>query len=131
MKRLLLRQRQFLLYCSIGAGGASLDYGVFSLLVKTKLLHIQAANALSYAGGTLLSFGLNARFNFRVTSQLARRLAGFLGVALLGWGVSAGLLQMLIGGYGWNIYLSKLAVLAAVVVLQYNLNRWISFRPPA
>ncbi len=128
MKSLLLRQRQFLLYCAIGAGGVSLDFGIYSWLVHNGLLDYQAANACGYASGTLLSFLLNARFNFRVTDKLAWRLAIFLGVALLGWLVSAGLLHLLIGGCGFNKYSSKLAVLVVVVLLQYNLNRVFSFR---
>jgi putative flippase GtrA len=129
VKSLLLRQRQFLLYCAIGAGGASLDFGTYSLLVKTGLLHYQAANAAGYAGGTLLSFLLNARFNFRVTDGLGWRLASFFGVALLGWLLSAGLLRLLIGGYAMDKYLAKLAALGVVVLVQYNLNRLLSFRP--
>lgn len=128
MKNFLLQKRQFLLYCVIGASGVTLDFGIYSLLVKTKLLDYQAANAISYASGTLLSFVLNARFNFHVTGKIALRLASFLGVAFLGWLVSAGLLHLLIGRFGFDKYLSKFATLAVVVLLQYNLNRLLSFR---
>ena len=61
MKKFLLQKKQFLLYCVIGASGATLDFGNYSLLVKTGLLDYQAANAGGYASGTLLSFILNAR----------------------------------------------------------------------
>jgi putative flippase GtrA len=128
VKSLLLQQKQFLLYCAIGVSGVTLDFGVYSLLVKTGLLDYQAANAVGYASGTLLSFILNARFNFRVADRLALRLASFFGVAFLGWLVSAGLLHVLIAGHGFNKYVSKLAVLVVVVLLQYNLNRLFSFR---
>jgi putative flippase GtrA len=76
----------------------------------------------------LLSFILNARFNFRVTDKIPLRLAIFFGVAFLGWLVSAGLLQGFIGHYGFNKYISKFATLVVVVLLQYNLNRLFSFR---
>ena len=128
MKTLLRRQKQFLLYCVIGASGVTLDFGIYSLLVHSGRLDYQAANAIGYAGGTLLSFILNARFNFRVADKLALRLVSFFGVALLGWLVSFGLLHLLIGSFDLNKYLSKLAVLAVVVLLQYNLNRRLSFR---
>jgi putative flippase GtrA len=71
---------------------------------------------------------LNARFNFRVSDKIPLRLGSFFGVALLGWAVSAMLLYLLIGKFGFDKYLSKLAVLAVVVLLQYNLNRLVSFR---
>lgn len=120
--------KQFVLYCVIGASGVTLDFGIYSLLVKTLAVDYQIANAVGYASGTLLSFILNARFNFRVDNKLALRLLIFCGVALLGWLVSAGLLQLLIGHYGFNKYLAKAATLVAVVLLQYNLNRRLSFR---
>ena len=128
MKNFLLQKKQFLLYCVIGASGVSLDFGVYSLLIKTRLLDYQAANAVGYASGTLLSFILNAKFNFRVTDRLALRLASFFSVALLGWLASAALLQLLIGHFGFDKYASKFAALVVVVLLQYNLNRRFSFR---
>jgi len=128
VKNFLLQKKQFLLYCVIGASGVTLDFGIYSLLVKTRLLDYQAANAVGYASGTLLSFILNARFNFRVTDKIALRLLSFFSIAFLGWLVSAGLLHLLIGHYGFDKYLSKFATLVVVVLLQYNLNRLLSFR---
>lgn len=124
----MLQKKQFLLYCVIGASGVTLDFGIYSLLVKTQLLDYQAANAIGYASGTLLSFVLNARFNFRVTDRIVLRLLAFFSVAFLGWLASAGLLHLLVGRLGFDKYLSKLATLVVVVLLQYNLNRLLSFR---
>ena len=128
MKNFLFQNRQFLLYCVIGLSGTMLDFTIFSLLYRTKLLDYQGANAIGYASGTLLSFILNARFNFRVTDRIARRLAYFFGVALLGWTISAGLLYLLIGDWRLNPYGSKMGTLVVVMLVQYNLNRWLSFR---
>ena len=131
MKQLLLQKRQFLLYCLIGGLGSTLDFCIYSQLVHAGLAKFQVANAIGYASGTLLSFTLNAWLNFRITDRLAVRLARFLGVGLLGWLASAGLLQWLIGSAGLNPYAAKLVVLGAVVLLQYNLNRLVSFRKTA
>ena len=128
MKNLLLQNRQFLLYCVIGMSGVLLDFTIFSLLYRLKLLDYQGANAIGYASGTLLSFVLNARFNFRVTDRIAQRLLCFFGVAVIGYTISAWLLHLFIGTYGGNRYLSKLATLVVVMLVQYNLNRWVSFR---
>ncbi len=128
MKNFLLQRKQFLLYCIIGFSGVGLDFALYSLLIKTGTLDYQAANAVGYASGTLLSFFLNAKFNFRVTDRMTLRLVSFFGVAFLGWLASAGLLNLLIGHYGFDKYLSKFATLIVVVLLQYNLNRLISFR---
>ena len=128
MKKILLQKKQFLLYCVIGASGVTLDFGIYSLLVKTRLRDYQAANAVGYSSGTLLSFILNARFNFRVTDKIPLRLTSFFSIAFLGWLVSAGLLHLLIGRFNFDKYLSKFATLIVVVLLQYNLNRLLSFR---
>jgi len=128
VKNLLRQNWQFLLYCVIGFSGVGLDFGIYSLLVKTGTLNYQAANAVGYASGTLLSFILNAKFNFRVTDKIVLRLLIFFGVAFLSYLVSAATLQLFIGHFAFNKYLSKAATLFVVVLLQFNLNRLISFR---
>jgi len=128
VKEIFFRNRRFILYCVIGASGATLDFSIYSLLVKSAALHYQAANAVGYTSGTLLSFFLNAHFNFKTRDWLALRLASFCAVALLGYAASAGTLYLLVARFGLDKYLSKLATLAVVVAVQYNLNRLISFR---
>ena len=133
VKELFSRNRRFVLYCVIGASGMALDFSLYSFLVKSAALNYQAANAAGYASGTLLSFFLNAHYNFKTRDWLALRLFSFCAVALLGYAASAGTLYLLVARFGLDKYLSKLATLAVVVALQYNLNRLISFRksPPA
>ena len=128
MKSFLLKRKQFLLYCLIGGCGTLLDFSTYTLLLKFSGLGYQVANAIGYAAGSALSFVLNAKFNFRVADKIPLRLLVFFSVALLGWLVSAGLLRLLIGGYAFNQYVAKFATLFIVVLLQYNLNRLLSFR---
>jgi putative flippase GtrA len=120
--------RQFLLYCLIGASGATLDFLVYSAVVKWGGGHYQIANAIGYASGTALSFILNSRFNFKTSDWVLLRLVSFFGVATLGWAASASLLQIMVGSFGWNKYLAKLMTIFVTVLLQYNLNRLLSFR---
>ena len=128
MKQILSRNRQFILYCLIGASGVTLDFLVYSLLLRTAVADYQAANAVGYSSGTLLSFFLNAHFNFKTRDWVALRLFSFCLVALLGWAASAGTLFVLVARLGLDKYLAKIASLVVVVILQYNLNRLISFR---
>jgi putative flippase GtrA len=121
-------KRQFFLYCLIGASGATLDFLVYSAIVKWGGGHYQIANAIGYASGTALSFILNSRFNFKTSDWMLLRLACFFGVATLGWSASASLLQITVGSFGWNKYLAKLMTIFVTVLLQYNLNRLLSFR---
>jgi putative flippase GtrA len=127
LKRALRDNRQFLLYCVIGASGVTLDFLVYSILVRAGL-HVQVANAAGYTSGTILSFILNARFNFKTRDWVALRFLSFCAVGFLGWAASAGLLYVLVDRLAWNKYLAKLATILVVVILQYNLNRIFSFR---
>jgi putative flippase GtrA len=128
VKNLLFQKKQFLFYCLIGGGCTCLDFGTYSLLLKTRVLDYQGANIIGYSCGTLCSFFLNAHFNFRMTDRLAARMASFLAVGFIGYLASAVLLQVLVGHYDFNKYLSKAATLVVVVLIQYNLNRLFSFR---
>lgn len=120
--------RQLVLYCLIGTSGASLDFLIYSAIVKWGGGHYQIANAIGYASGTALSFTLNAWLNFKVRDWLAMRLMCFFGVASIGWMTSASLLQIMVGWLGWNKYFAKLMTTFVTVLLQYNLNRLLSFR---
>ena len=130
MKQLFSRNQRFLLYCVIGATGASFDFLVYSGLLKTFATPMQIANAAGYLCGTILSFILNARFNFKTRDFVALRFVSFCGVGFLGWAASAGLLYLLVNRFGFDKYLSKLMTIVVVVLVQYNLNRVLSFRIP-
>jgi len=127
----LARSRQFVRYCLSGGTGASFDFLTYSALVTWSDLHFQVANAIGYASGTVLSFVLNARFTFQVRHYLAPRFLSFCAVALLGWATSAGLLDLGVDRLGFDKYLTKAATIVVVVLIQYNLNRLISFRSAA
>jgi putative flippase GtrA len=121
-------RRQFMMYCLIGASGAMLDFLIYSMLVKETQLHYEIANAIGYAAGTVLSFFLNVYLNFKTRDALSLRFLLFCGVAFLGWALSAGILYLTVGHLGWDKYFAKLLTIVAVVLLQYNLNRLISFK---
>ena len=133
LSALLLNKRQFVLYCIIGLSGAMLDFLVYSALVKWGGVHYQIANAIGYTSGTLLSFTLNVLFNFKTRDWLPLRFLSFCAVAFIGWACSAGILYVTVGVLKLDKYVAKLATMAVVVLLQYNLNRLVSFRklPPA
>jgi len=122
------RNRQFVLYCLIGGTGVTLDFLVYSALIGFGGWGYQYANAAGYASGTMLSFILNAWCNFKTTDRIVLRFLSFCTAALLGFGASAGTLYLLVTEAGFNKYLSKLATIVIVVLVQYNFNRLLSFR---
>jgi putative flippase GtrA len=124
----LTQHRVFLTYCLIGAGSATLDFIVYSVLVGQTSVHYEVANAIGYAAGTVSSFLLNAHLNFKTTDKMALRFLAFGGVAVLGWLASAVVLYAMIDGMGWNKYVTKFCAIGVVVMVQYNLNRILAFR---
>ena len=128
MKELIFRNRRFILYCIIGASGVGLHSLLYCFLVKAGLLQIQAANAIGYTSGTLLTFFLNAKFNFKIDDKMRLRLVSFGSVAFVGWSISAIMLHLLVDKLGMNKIYALFPTLFVVVLLQYNLNRLVSFR---
>jgi putative flippase GtrA len=127
---LLAANRQFFLYCLIGLSGVTLDFLMYASLLRTSDLHVQLANAVSYACGTGLSFVLNARINFKTRDRIPLRFAAFCAVAAVGWATSGALLHVTIVKLGIDKYVAKALSISVVVLLQYNLNRLVSFRKP-
>jgi putative flippase GtrA len=128
VKELLRKNKQFLFYCLIGGCGTAITCLCYALLVQFAHVHYQIANAVGYGVGTLFSFALNARYNFRTQDKPLLRLASFTGVALLGWAAAAGILALLVGHYRLNALFAYPFVILVVLLLQYNLNRLVSFK---
>lgn len=120
-----------MLYCLIGGCGTVVTCFCYALCIRAVHLNYQIANAIGYGAGTILSFALNARYNFRTHDKPFARLAYFLLVALLGWATAAGLLALLVGHFRLNALFAYAIVILAVLLLQYNLNRLFSFRKTA
>lgn len=118
--------QQFILYCLCGGLGVSTDYLVFYLSVTAGLWY-QGANLLGYLAGTLLSFALNRVLTFKMRDRVAQRLAMFLGVAAIGFGASAVMLWLLVQLLGVDARIAKLLTLPMVVLLQFTLNRRLTF----
>jgi len=121
-------RRIFVVYCAIGMMGVSIDYCSYLALVNWFGVHYLLANAMSTSLGIINNFMFNSFFNFRVQDRFWRRFVSFYSIGLLGLAVSSLLLYILVGYFRFGPNLSKLATLVVVVLLQYNLNRLISFR---
>lgn len=118
---------QFLIYCLCGGLGVSADYLVYYLCLTAGVWY-QYANGLGYLAGTLVSFSLNRIFTFSKRDRVLQRLALFLTVAAIGFAASAFLLWLLVDLTGIDARLAKLITLPMVVLLQFSLNRRITFK---
>ena len=119
-------KKQFFLYCYCGACGVFSDYSLYYLLLKNDL-NYNIANILSYFLGTLISFWLNTRITFTLQDSMTKRFIYFLGVASIGFFVSAFCLWLFVRIFNIEPIFSKVIVLPLVVLIQFFLNRKYSF----
>lgn len=128
MKILWQRYRELAIYCMIGCTGATLDFVVYALLTNGAGMHYQAANFLSVSFGIVNNFFWNCYFNFKTKDRILVRLLSFYAVGMFGWALSAGCLWLFIERLGLNALVAKLGTIFLVTVVQFCLNKLITFR---
>ncbi|MBQ8124304.1 MAG: GtrA family protein [Kiritimatiellae bacterium] len=122
------KYRQLIVYCIIGCTGATFDFLVYAILTNAMGMHYQIANFLSVSFGIINNFFWNCYFNFKTKDRILRRLASFYSVGMFGWALSAGSLWLLIAVMGLNTLVAKLGTIFFVTVVQFCLNKFITFR---
>ncbi len=117
-----------ILYGVIGAFCASLDFLVFTMLFTFGVLPYLCANIVSVHCGIFSSFFLNRSFNFRVKDKTKRRFFSFYVVGLIGLGISEAFLYSMVVLFGGNEVICKLITIIIVALVQFFLNKYITFK---
>ena len=123
--------REIILYGIIGSLSASIDFLIYFLLTNNIGLNYLFANTLSVSIGISVSFILNRKYNFKVTDYIFKRLIIFFSIGLSGLAVSSLLLYIFIGIFDIQVLISKLLSIAFVVMLQFLLNKFVTFKQSA
>jgi len=118
--------KQFLFYCLCGGIGVTTDYLIYYSALTMGLWY-QGANVLGYASGTLVSFLLNRKITFAVHDKVSRRLVCFFSVAAIGFLASAFMLWLMVDVVLIDPMVAKLLTLPFVVIIQFSLNRRVTF----
>lgn len=126
MKQFFEKYRNLILYGLIGGSCALLDFIVYSGLCS--IIPFLVANVISTHCGIFCSFFLNRKYNFKVEDNTLRRFFSFYTVGLLGLAVSEGLLFLMVNYFGIEKIVSKLITVVAVALLQFVLNKFITFK---
>ena len=124
---LLKRYEQLIKYGIIGCFCAGLDFCVYSLLLMFDVVPYLYANAISVHCGIFVSFFLNRQFTFKVKNKLLLRFFSFYIVGSIGLLISSGMLYTLIEKIALNETLSKIITIVVVALIQFVLNKYISF----
>ena len=120
--------RNLILYGIIGCCTASLDFLIFTGLTQFTSIHYIIANVISCSTGILCSFLLNRKYNFKVTDHTMRRMVVFFSVGIFGLFLSSVILHFCIDDLHWGELISKLTSIVIVVIIQFFLYKYISFR---
>lgn len=126
IKLLYSKFRELILYGIIGGFCATLDFVVYLLL--SKVMPILAANIISVHCGIFCSFMLNRQFNFKVKDKTPQRFIMFYIVGLSGLAVSELLIYLLSIRLGMDYRWSKLITVFVAALLQFLLNKFITFK---
>ena len=128
IKRLYQKFRHLILYGLIGSFSSGLDFGVYTLLVSVLSWNYILSNCLSVVVGIVTSFILNRSYNFQVTNKTAQRFSIFIFVGLTGMLLSNIILYCCVDLMHLNKVLSKLLSIVPVVLLQFLINKYITFK---
>lgn len=120
--------RNLILYGIIGSCTATLDFLIFTGLTQITAIHYIVANVISCGTGILCSFLLNRKYNFKVTDHTIRRMIIFFSVGIFGLFLSSVILHICIDELQLNELWSKVLSIVIVVIIQFLLNKYVSFR---
>lgn len=120
--------RQFFLYAIIGTISSLLDFCVFKLLTYFGGMEELYANLISVPCGMICSFFLNYFVNFKSKGKFWLRLISFLIVGTIGLGFSELFIHLGTNTFSLNADLTKLSSIVLVALLQFGLNKFITFK---
>lgn len=122
------KYKYFIKYSLIGVTGVTLDITIFFLLHQKLGMYYQVANIISVSCGITNNFLLNSFLNFKMKDKLFKRFIRFYSVGLFGLGISAGLLYIFVEQLHIIEIIAKLMTIAVVTIIQFNLNKRITFK---
>lgn len=129
IRKIYAQSRSLILYGIIGCCSSGLDFLIYTLLVSVFGWYYIVSNSLSVIAGITTSFTLNRNYNFKVRDKIKQRFSIFLTVGLCGMMVSNLILWCCIDKMEMNKIVSKLLSIGIVVLFQFLINKYITFKP--
>ncbi len=122
------RSRNFYYYLLIAGFCRLIDLAVLYALTDWAGLFYLLSAILSFVLVQSLSYYLNKRFTFRNRSrQIAKQLAVFMLVNAIGFGVSLGLLVLLVEVFGWWYILARIVGMVIAINSNYFMHKRYTF----
>jgi putative flippase GtrA len=128
LNKLYGKHRQLILYGLIGLIGATIDFILYIILYRSLGVPPVIASFLSVSAGIVNNFIINSRHNFKVNDRLWYRFVNFYAIGIGGAILSSVLILILFNGLEIDATVAKLITIIPVVLLQFVLNKKLSFR---
>lgn len=120
--------RTLILYFFIGASASLIDVAAFFVFHTFWGIVSTLATTYSVVLATVYAFMLNAHFNFKQTDRLWLRFLSYSFVSGIGLAISALMLWIFNIKMGFDGNLIKILSLPVVFVVQYLLNKKVTFQ---
>ena len=104
-----------------------LDFCVYWILCKLGIPYL-VSNVISVHCGIICSFLLNRQYNFKVKDRAKVRFLSFYIIGLIGLAISSGILYLAVDCYHFYEIYAKIITIIVVALLQFVLNKFITFR---
>ena len=109
-------------------GGIAVSVDILLFLILFLIFKTPYVNIVSYTIGTIVSFSLNANYNFNVKNQLTKRYAKFWLISLFGATWSSWLIKILINKLLIPAGIAKVLTMPIVLLYQYLFSKAIVYK---
>ena len=124
-----LREHQvFVRYVVIGLSGVTIDVLLFFLLYNFLDVEKNLATFISLSVAITNNFFWNRSHNFKVRDNVLGRYLKFYAVGFSGFVLTAAIFKIFVDDLGFDTNLVKLGSLVPVLLLQYSLNKYWTFK---
>lgn len=120
--------KEMILYLLIGGSAVVIDALLFLFLYNVLDIAPVYSTIISITVATIYSFILNSRYNFKKEDQKVKRLVLFSFVSGVGMAVSSAIIYIAHEKLGVDANIAKILSLPVIAVLQFILNKLITFR---
>lgn len=127
MKEIIAKYSTVIKYFFIGISAAAIDVSIYFVLFNIYDLSALTSTSISITLATVYAFTLNKVYNFQVKGNTFLRLVSYSLVSGVGLLISLSLLHFLTDIRGYNGNLVKVISLPIIFVVQYILNKKITF----
>ncbi len=119
---------QFLRYVVSGGVSASVDIAILAALIWVGAERV-VATAVAFLGGAVFNYTMHRRFTFQTKQPASgRELFRYACVVAFNMVLTAGLVELLTGVLGVNLFVSKVATLPVVAGSGFVLSKAFVFR---